>query len=164
MTERGMRMGQKKPAGFWMRFLATLIDGIFMSVLTWIIGILINDTTTDQLQQSYYQSPGSVGASFEYVMSPSEITANLIYVIVFIIIFTATQYKGSPGKLICRIQVVNPDMSKISIGKSIGRYFSYILSGIILLVGFMMAGWNKEKKALHDMICNTRVVYKDKDI
>jgi uncharacterized RDD family membrane protein YckC len=25
----------------------------------------------------------------------------------------------------------------------------------------MIAGWNEEKKALHDMICKTRVVYRN---
>lgn len=154
-------MGQLKPAGFWIRVLAAIIDGILAVVLTWIISILINDNTSNQLQHSYNQAPGEWSASFEYMASTSEVIANLIYGIIFVIIFTATQYKGSPGKLICRIQVVNPDMSKIGIGKSIGRYFSYILSGMIFMVGFMMAGWTKEKRALHDMICNTRVVYRE---
>jgi len=156
-------VNQLKPAGFWIRVLAFIIDGVFTSVLAWIIAILINDNTTGQLQQSVSQTPGEYSVSFEYMFSTSETIANLIYVIVFVIIFTATQYKGSPGKLICRIQVVNSDMSKISIGKSIGRYFSYIISGVILMIGFMMAGWTKEKRTLHDMICDTRVVYRDKE-
>lgn len=159
-----MKMGKLKPAGFWMRFLATIIDGILISVLTWIIAILINDNTTNQLQQSLNQSSDELSMSVEYMMSPSELIASLLYAIVFVIIFTATSLKGSPGKLLCRIQVVNPDMSKISIGKSIGRYLSYIISGFIFMIGFMMAGWTKDKRALHDMICNTRVVYRDKEV
>jgi len=150
-----------KPAGFWIRFLAILVDGIISSVLAWIIGIIINDNTQQSFNQSVTQSPDEVAVSFENVMSTSDIIANLIYIIVFIIIFTASQFRGSPGKLLCRIQVVNPDMSQIGIGKSIGRYFAYILSGFIFSIGFMMAGWTKNKRALHDMICNTRVVYRD---
>lgn len=144
---------QLKPAGFWMRFLAWVIDGIIMLVLTWIIAVLIGD-------EAYFEAMQVTMA--EQLMTTSETVANIFYNIIFIIGFTASQLKGSPGKLICRIQVVNPDMSKISIWKSIGRFFAYILSAIPFLIGFMIAGWNKEKKALHDMICNTRVVYRDK--
>ncbi|WP_017186268.1 RDD family protein [Alkalibacillus haloalkaliphilus] len=144
---------QLKPAGFWMRFVAVLVHGIVMLALTWVIAVLIGD-------EEFFQS-FQVEVTEQYATTSDNI-ANLIYSIIFIIGFTASQLKGSPGKLICRIQVVNPDMSKISIWKSIGRYFAYILSIIPFLIGLMIAGWNKEKKALHDMICNTRVVYRDK--
>lgn len=147
-------MNTHKPAGFWIRFLATLVDGILSSVLAWILSILMNENASQSINNSLTQSP-------ESLVSTSDTVANLLYGIIFIIIFTATQFKGSPGKLLCRIQVVNPDMTQIGIGKSIGRYFSYILSAIPLMIGFMLAGWTKDKKALHDMICNTRVVYRD---
>ena len=146
-----------KPAGFWIRALATFIDGIITSALAWIIAVLISD-------QKYFDSVSIVQDSAEINMtSPSDTTANLIYAVVFIVIFTASRFRGTPGKMICRIQVLNPDMTQISIPKSIGRLFAYIISAIPLLIGFMMAGWNREKKALHDMIAGTRVVYRRKE-
>lgn len=155
-------MNNFKPAGFWMRVLAVLIDGIFSSVLATIIGTLMNDQPSQEEQMQAVESSQNFFEIVASSSSPSQIISNLIYVIVFIIIFTATQLKGSPGKLITRIQVVNAkDMSQISILKSIGRYFAYLLSSIILAIGLMMAGWNKEKKALHDIICSTRVVYRN---
>jgi uncharacterized RDD family membrane protein YckC len=36
----------------------------------------------------------------------------------------------------------------------------YIVSGIILLIGYIMAGFDEEKRALHDRVCDTRVIYK----
>ena len=154
-------MNTHKPAGFWIRFLATLVDGILSSVLAWILSILMNENASQSINNSLTQSPDEMALTLENLVSPSDSIANLLYAIIFVIIFTATQFRGSPGKLLCRIQVVNPDMTQIGIGKSIGRYFSYILSAIPLMIGFMLAGWTKDKKALHDMICNTRVVYRD---
>lgn len=142
-----------KPAGFWMRFLASLIDGILTSILAWVIATVINDETYFGAFDIY--SEGSA------VTSTSDNAANLIYTIVFVILFTASKFRGSPGKLICKIQVVNPDGTQISFWKSLGRVFAYIVSAIPLFIGFMMAGWNREKKALHDIICQTRVVYRD---
>jgi uncharacterized RDD family membrane protein YckC len=54
--------------------------------------------------------------------------------------------------------VVRPDGGPISAGTAVGRWFCYILDSLILLIGFMMAGWDDEKRALHDRICNTRVI------
>ncbi|MFC2947059.1 RDD family protein [Virgibacillus sediminis] len=137
-----------KPAGFWIRFLALFIDSILSAVLTLIIAVLIGDST--------YFSSSALGET-----SLADSIGGLIYSLVFIVIFTASNLMGSPGKLACRIKVVNEDMTQISLLKSFGRWLAYILSTITLLIGYMMAGWNREKKALHDIVCGTRVVYRD---
>jgi uncharacterized RDD family membrane protein YckC len=54
--------------------------------------------------------------------------------------------------------VVRPNGGPIDLPRAVGRYFAKILSGIILLIGYIMAGFDGEKRALHDMICDTRVV------
>jgi uncharacterized RDD family membrane protein YckC len=41
---------------------------------------------------------------------------------------------------------------------AVGRYFAHMLSAFTLYIGYMMAGWDEEKRALHDRICDTRVV------
>jgi uncharacterized RDD family membrane protein YckC len=33
------------------------------------------------------------------------------------------------------------------------------VSALLFYIGFMMAGWTNQKRALHDMICDTRVIY-----
>ncbi|HLS09874.1 RDD family protein [Lentibacillus sp.] len=144
-------MNEYQPAGFWIRFWANLLDGIFMMLLYVVIALAIGENLAfGQLSDPDY-------------VSVSQDVADLIYIVVFIIIFTASKYKGSPGKLITGIQVLDKDrMTQISILKSIGRWFAYLLSALPFFIGFMMAGWNDEKKALHDMICGTRVIYRDR--
>jgi uncharacterized RDD family membrane protein YckC len=44
------------------------------------------------------------------------------------------------------------------LGRAVGRYFAKIVSGIILMIGYIMAGFDSEKRALHDMMCDTRVI------
>ncbi|MGY0694914.1 RDD family protein [Virgibacillus sp. FSP13] len=141
-----MEQEQYKPAGFWIRFLANMVDGVFTLVIGLIIALLVNDHVF-----------------FNYSLentSRSEDAANLIYFVIFVIIFTGSKFRGSPGKMVCKIQVLNKDMTQISLLKSLGRGFAYVISAIPLMVGYMMAGWNEEKKALHDIICGTRVVYR----
>lgn len=128
-------MTNYKPAGFWIRVLASLLDSLLISVLAAMIAAMIND---QDFVFFYSQT--------EIDPSTSDTWASIIYIIVFIIIFTATKWKGSPGKIICNIQVVNTNMTQISIWKSIGRYLSYFVSALTLFIGYLLAGWNEEKK------------------
>jgi uncharacterized RDD family membrane protein YckC len=47
-----------------------------------------------------------------------------------------------------------------SVGMAIGRYFAYWLDAITLTIGYIIAAFDSEKRALHDYICGTRVIYK----
>ncbi len=50
------------------------------------------------------------------------------------------------------------DGTPLSTGRIIGRHFAEMISNMILCIGYMMAGWDDEKRALHDRICDTRVI------
>lgn len=70
------------------------------------------------------------------------------------------------GKMACGIRVVKPDGSGVGYANAFGRYcFSSILLllpafGIFLWLGaHLMAGFDREKRALHDHIAGTRVIH-----
>jgi uncharacterized RDD family membrane protein YckC len=54
--------------------------------------------------------------------------------------------------------VTDMEGERISFGKANVRYFSSILSALILLVGYFMQPFTEKKQALHDMIANTLVL------
>jgi uncharacterized RDD family membrane protein YckC len=60
----------------------------------------------------------------------------------------------------CKLEVVTADGGKVSYGRALGRYFSTWLSSLICAIGYIMAAFDGQKRALHDHICNTRVIYK----
>ena len=39
-----------------------------------------------------------------------------------------------------------------------GRYFTKILSTLILFIGFAMVGWTRQERGLHDFVAGTLVV------
>lgn len=45
-----------------------------------------------------------------------------------------------------------------SIGQGWGRQLSKVISGMILMIGYFMPLWTKDKQALHDMMASTLVV------
>ena len=73
-------------------------------------------------------------------------------------IFLTAQYGGTLGKLVLGLRVITAGGDRLSLGLSTGRYFAQILSAFTLTIGYIMAGIDDQKRALHDRICNTRVV------
>jgi uncharacterized RDD family membrane protein YckC len=72
--------------------------------------------------------------------------------------FFLVKYGATPGKMAMGLKVIRPDGSGIQVGRAIGRYFSKWVSEIILLIGYIMIGFDAEKRGLHDMMCDTRVI------
>lgn len=121
-----------KYAGFWIRFLAALIDGLIIS-------------------------------SFAYVFSFGN--RNLLSVMEFFLgVTNAIILQGikgqTVGKMLLGLQVIKNDGEDINIVTAILRYFGQIISAMILFIGYIMAGITENKRALHDMIAGTYVIYK----
>lgn len=148
MLQQGVnRPGELRYAGFWIRFAAKFIDGIILGVLGMII--------------TFAFGMGTGGGSGKLV-GFGFIASNLLQ-----IIFTAgytmyflSRHRATPGKMACGLVVVTPEGETISAMRALGRSFAEWLSSIILLIGYIMAAFDEEKRALHDRICNTRVAYK----
>src|SRR5207253_5252844 len=60
------------------------------------------------------------------------------------------------GKMVVRVQVVRTDGGGLAVGRSILRSLGYIVSGATLLVGYVIAGLRRDKRALHDLLAGTR--------
>jgi uncharacterized RDD family membrane protein YckC len=56
------------------------------------------------------------------------------------------------------LKVTDLEGRRISFARATGRHFAKLLSGFILMIGFIMAGFTQRKQALHDMIAGTLVV------
>ena len=123
-------------AGFWIRVAAYLID----AVLYWVIVIAIAFTL------------GAV-AVFLYFFS-------FFIFLAYFSIMESSSNQATIGKMAVGIKVGDRNGNQISFGNALGRYFAKILSGIILGVGFMMAGWDEKNQALHDKLADTYVFYK----
>jgi uncharacterized RDD family membrane protein YckC len=71
-----------------------------------------------------------------------------------------SKYQGTIGKIALGLKVTDMNGDKLDISKSLIRNLGKIISGIILYVGYMMAGFTEKKQALHDIIAGTLVVKK----
>ena len=72
----------------------------------------------------------------------------------------SSTHQASLGKMAVGIKVVRTNGERISFWRAFGRYWGMVLSALILLIGYLMAGFTERKRALHDMMCDTVVVDK----
>ncbi len=139
-------------AGFWIRVVARLIDGITVGIAQAFIALLFFGTFGAQFLPSVMRS-APIGLRLSFQLLSYAIA--IVYEVVFL------RYQGATlGKMALGLKVIRSNGESLGWGISFGRYFMYIVSGIILLIGYMMAGFDNEKRALHDRVCDTRVIYK----
>ena len=141
-------------AGFWVRLAAYCID----SAIVW-AGLLFVELVIGII---------SVGGSrifqahllFRYTLR--DIILYVFQVLYFILLTYGTG--TTPGKRLLNLRVVNADLSpeltliNVVYRETVGRF----LCGLSVGIGYIMAGVDREKRGLHDMICDTRVVYAKK--
>lgn len=148
--------------GFWRRFAAVIVDGIILAIPMRILqSVLLTamGISAAPLTQGPNARPEeflrALGPFFEMlgVTALAGLVIGCTYETFFLVKFGAT-----PGKMALGVKVVRSDGSNIQTGRAIGRYFAKMLSAIILYIGFIMAGFDSQKRALHDMICDTRVI------
>lgn len=137
----------RKYGGFWIRVLAKILDTLFIQIGSLIIGFIVGFIVP-------LVAPGNAAA-----VSIAAMALSLI-IWLWYITYTVAKYGATPGKMIIGYKIVRTDGSKLTYLRAFARIWAEMLSAIILYIGYMMAGWDKEKRALHDIICDTRVVKK----
>jgi uncharacterized RDD family membrane protein YckC len=89
--------------------------------------------------------------------------ANLLGIVVawlYYAIQETSPKQATLGKQALGIVVTDLQGKRIDFVKATIRYFSKIISSIILLIGYIMAAFTEKKQALHDMIAGTLVLKK----
>lgn len=147
--------GRPRYAGFWIRFVAALIDGIIVgipiTVIALILGVFTIFTSSD-VNTATYEDTIAILYIFLYIGS-------LMISILYYAGMHASKWQGTLGKMIVGIKVTDINGQRISFGRSLGRFLATILSGV-LYIGYIIAAFTEKKQSLHDLIAGTVVVYK----
>ncbi|HLU12643.1 MAG TPA: RDD family protein [Arenimonas sp.] len=75
--------------------------------------------------------------------------------------FEGSPWQASPGKRALSLKVTNLAGERPGLLRVIGRFLAGVPSWLLLNLGHAIAGWRKDKRALHDLIAGTRVVLED---
>lgn len=128
---------EQKYGGFWIRFLAYLIDSLILGIGFVAVMMLL----------------GMMGLE---LFSPE-----LIFAVVAILYWAGMHASGRQatyGKALVGLKVTGTIGDRVSFVKALVRELAKILSTMTFLIGYMLAGLTKRKQALHDFIASTQVV------
>ena len=144
-----------KYGGFWVRFLAYMIDSIVMSVpLSIIYGVMSVILAV-------------ISAQDEGLIIPLFLVFYLVYMITAVIIsllyfglMESSKNQATLGKMVLGLKVVDYKGQRISFKRAVARDLSKYVSIMIMYIGYFMIGFTDKKQGLHDMIVKPYVVKK----
>jgi len=146
-------------AGFWKRVAASFIDSFVTTALSYAVQIpLMMVFGVGMAGMADSDNPFGTGAGVAMIV--------MIYMVALaipLLYFSwmhSSSMQASLGKMAVGIKVVRSDGQRITFWRAFGRYWAMIPSALILLIGYVMAGFTERKQALHDMMCDTLVVDK----
>jgi uncharacterized RDD family membrane protein YckC len=144
-------------AGFWLRVAAYLLDYLILLIPNMVLagathfamGPRFAGPRTSPMSPMWMISLGMSGNIMQWVL-------NWLY----FALMESSPKQASLGKMVCGIIVTDLEGHRISFARATGRHFASWISGMLLCIGYMMAGWTEKKQALHDIIAGTLVVRK----
>jgi len=130
--------GTLRPAGFWIRAGAVLIDVVLVMVAEVTFGFLVWAVADDRLA-------AAASRAFRFLASPCYF------------VFLHWARGQTLGKMAFRVRVVMLNGAPLPFGLSVLRHLGSWLSAAILGIGYLLAAFRADKRALHDLIAGTRV-------
>ena len=148
--------------GFWIRFCARSLDGLILMAVT-----LPLSAINQVIIFKFYPVTGP-GASLEQFENTANLGTFLTIQAAFILVgliltfayevYFGGRFGGTPGKLLLRMRIVRSDFSRLTYGRAAIRFFGKMLSDLTMYIGYIMAGFDPQRRALHDYIADTRVI------
>ncbi len=132
-------------ASFWRRAGAAFIDGIILSAAVFVIGLIL-DVSSPSINIKAFMD-GYQGDAFTLLLGW-----------IYFSYMESSVHQATIGKQALDIKVTHENGQRISFTRASGRYFSELLSGLILGIGYLMMLWTKKHQTLHDKIVKTIVV------
>jgi uncharacterized RDD family membrane protein YckC len=138
-------------AGFWVRLLANLIDGVVLVVPAGLVAVIEN------------QHPG-IG-NLDATPTPESLGFGLARL--FLILLMAAYFVfcwsrgGTVGMRLLGLSVVNADTGgRIGVPRAILRYVGYAVGAAFCYLGWIWVAFDEYKQGWHDKLANTIVVHR----
>jgi uncharacterized RDD family membrane protein YckC len=149
-------------AGFWLRFVAYLIDSVVLAVglgAVILIGALF-------VGFGFFRNLGDQMNSGDNVFAPIAILLLLPLILaamaatwLYYAWFESSKHEATLGKMALGLIVTDLEGRRITFGRATARFFAKMITGLIpFFIGYIMAGFTEKKQALHDMIASCLVL------
>lgn len=150
-------------AGFWLRFVAFLIDGaiscfLFLILLIPLFILTGAGSALNRIGQGEDISDDvATFVGIGFVLGFLVMTVGVRWL--YYALSESSSWQGTLGKKMLNLTVTDLNGRPISFGRASGRYFSKFITNLIpLAIGYILAGFTEKKQAIHDMIASCLVL------
>ena len=149
-------------ATFFQRLIAYIIDLILIGFIQTVfiapllgllgIGLALGDDFSQSEKVTFFSIFAGIGIA--------------VYLVIFILgwlyfaLFESSAKQATPGKMALGIKVADTNGERLSFVKATLRYFGKYLSGMFMMIGYIIAGFTERRQALHDFIAGSIVLQK----
>ena len=144
------------PGGFWIRFVAYMIDGLVMLVPTAIVvGIFAAFVILTNESMDHDGLPAQLVVALVLLVA-ALIVVNWLYEA----LMTSSPRGATLGKRALGLRIVRFDDTQLSFGRATARHFAkFMVTPMVpLAIGYIMAAFTNRKRALHDILADTLVI------
>ena len=138
--------------GFWIRFLAIVIDWVVVNAIVFPILLILGATLGVAGSLTRMPNPG-----IAVVQATTFFGFTTVVNWLYEALMWSSSRQATLGKLALGLRVTDLNGQRISFARATGRHFAKIISGMILAIGYIMAAFTDRHQALHDMIAGTLV-------
>jgi uncharacterized RDD family membrane protein YckC len=146
-------------AGFWRRLAAGIVDALVLSsvfaILATLVAVVLRHPLPrmSQLGPDYVVDMAVNGGFF------AEAGLAMLAILAFLYFFLFTALRGQTfGKHMMRLRVIDAYGERPSLTRALARTVAYLPSLVLLALGFLWIGFDREKRGLHDWLADTYVV------
>ncbi|HKW33239.1 MAG TPA: RDD family protein [Candidatus Acidoferrum sp.] len=162
MNAQAIAVPHVEYGGFWLRFLAYLIDGAVIVLGVCVLAIPLFFLT-------------GLGASLSEIHPEEDWNENGVWVLIAVLflfgaaslvvtwlyhaLMESSEWQATVGKKALGLVVTDMDGRRVSFWRATGRHFAKIVTNMVpAFIGYIMAGFTDRKQALHDMIAGCLIL------
>ncbi len=151
-------------AGFWLRFVAYLIDSVILGIVCMIlIVVVIFASGIAAMLRNLPENPTPDmflrGAFVLAILALIAVITAITWI--YYAWMESSPSQGTLGKMALGLIVTDMQYRPVSFARASGRFFAKFITGLIpLWIGYIMAGFTAKKQALHDIIASCLVLRK----
>ena len=161
-TPAALPVPQLPHAGFWLRFLAYLIESVVIALgVVFVMVPLIFLTGLGALLGRIHPEEELGDAGFFLIIGLIFLFATVSLAVTWLYHawMESSEWQATVGKKALGLVVTDMAGHRVSFGRATGRHFAKIVTNMVpAFIGYIMAGFTEKKQALHDMLAGCLIL------